>query len=376
MTTGDEPRLGGQTDDNSPMISGRGTKIIADARGAYITGNLQGLADHMTDEQRLVFQQTLVRMALDAHRADLIYAGQNGEPEILEFVREMDAWLEHPTEENVQRLNERKASNGDLFDQGTVPRTYALHPFSYRLNTFWDLKGSYRDVLRLSFKISALFPTGDQRGNKPHEAVLYDELEHWYLDVAWALLRGRPIPHLDIDPQTIDSLLTDAEHWYRRKHLELLVHQMNSAQDMEFKRAVLQQALHLIDTIPGDSYSSDDLKRIDSARRWFAQPELVAREFPAADRAADGERKIIGTSPTLSATHSLLRAFVIEPNHDFELKLPYVERVSELARHLFSMRDGVSYYATDDIRDRVRHWQIEAAWAILHDQPIPSLEEL
>src|SRR5687768_9152199 len=64
VTTGDEPMLPQPADDNAPMISGRGTKIIADARGAYLAGNLRALISHLNEMQQLRFRQAFVRQAI------------------------------------------------------------------------------------------------------------------------------------------------------------------------------------------------------------------------------------------------------------------------------------------------------------------------
>src|SRR5688500_8594422 len=64
MASSDEPQIGGQATDNSPMISSVVTKVIADARGAYLAGNLGALWDRMNEDQRRVFQRGLVRQAL------------------------------------------------------------------------------------------------------------------------------------------------------------------------------------------------------------------------------------------------------------------------------------------------------------------------
>src|SRR5687767_1631580 len=66
MTTDDlSPMLSQPTDaDNALMISGRGTKIIADARGAYLAGNLRGLVGHMEEDQQAKLRAAILRQGL------------------------------------------------------------------------------------------------------------------------------------------------------------------------------------------------------------------------------------------------------------------------------------------------------------------------
>jgi len=64
VTTGDEPMLPQPADDNSPMISGRGTKIIADMRGAYLAGNLAALIQRMNETQQLSFKTAMLKQPI------------------------------------------------------------------------------------------------------------------------------------------------------------------------------------------------------------------------------------------------------------------------------------------------------------------------
>jgi hypothetical protein len=64
MTTGDEPMLPQPGDDNAPMISGRGTKVIADARGAYLARNTDSLIALMSDDQRQRFHNAVIQQVM------------------------------------------------------------------------------------------------------------------------------------------------------------------------------------------------------------------------------------------------------------------------------------------------------------------------
>jgi hypothetical protein len=94
MTTGDEPMLPRPTDDNAPMISGRGTKVIADARGAYLAGNLRALVEQMDVPQLMA-----MRLALIGHAEWLtgITDGQwNGVRFATNYLGEVDI-VQHPS---------------------------------------------------------------------------------------------------------------------------------------------------------------------------------------------------------------------------------------------------------------------------------------
>src|SRR5689334_8070813 len=55
--SGNEPQLERDDSDHAPMISGRGTKIIVSARGAYEAGNLRALIEMMEPDQKLLWKR-------------------------------------------------------------------------------------------------------------------------------------------------------------------------------------------------------------------------------------------------------------------------------------------------------------------------------
>src|SRR5438045_5218435 len=85
------PMLSQSDQDNAPMISGRGTKIIADARGAYLAGNLHGIVQHFNEDQAHTFRRALMRQGIALAESLLRY--ENGMPELpaLEQLRQWAA---------------------------------------------------------------------------------------------------------------------------------------------------------------------------------------------------------------------------------------------------------------------------------------------
>ena len=57
------PMLSQGAHDNAPMISGRGTKIIADARGAYLAGNAAALIERLDERQQQAFRLAVIAFA-------------------------------------------------------------------------------------------------------------------------------------------------------------------------------------------------------------------------------------------------------------------------------------------------------------------------
>src|SRR5262245_5105766 len=100
MTTGDEPALPQPADDNAPMISGRGTKIIADARGAYLAGNLRVLTELMTSEQSKRYREVVLDQAIAIMRACLSTLGLT-DPAAHPALQALDALMADPDTTSV-----------------------------------------------------------------------------------------------------------------------------------------------------------------------------------------------------------------------------------------------------------------------------------
>jgi hypothetical protein len=113
MTTGDESMLPRDHDDAqgdaSPMISSVQTRAIADARGAYVVGNLKGLITAMSKVQQLRFKEALIQQASFCLHPYILEGSP--ESECLELIRHSVADsnfstnYEHKQEVSRQRVN-------------------------------------------------------------------------------------------------------------------------------------------------------------------------------------------------------------------------------------------------------------------------------
>src|SRR5207247_1391707 len=87
--------------DLSPMISGRGTQIIVDARGAYLAGNLRALIRLLDAPRQLRFRRALLRQALSY--ADRFFTFQPDSPE-MRFLLRLRHWCDDPLPENTAEI--------------------------------------------------------------------------------------------------------------------------------------------------------------------------------------------------------------------------------------------------------------------------------
>ena len=111
--TDNAPELSGQREPllitgREPVISGMGSKVLADRRGAYLAGNLDALIDMMSEAQQLAFKRWNVKIAVRKARSVLHlfedeYPDDN-RPRLA--IEAAERWLAEPTEENAQLADE------------------------------------------------------------------------------------------------------------------------------------------------------------------------------------------------------------------------------------------------------------------------------
>jgi hypothetical protein len=208
MTTGNEPSLPQPSDDNAPMISGRGTKIIADARGAYLAGNLRALTELMTPDQEQGFREAVLDAAAAVLRTALTAYNLN-DPSLHPALEALIDLIDHPhPDKTVRVLNcftepEREA---DLLAAGdTFPVSYeALRPIGGLVMLYVSLvRGTPAVAMNLwsvvtmaarGLRGSTLAMNHWWAGERLIPQQLMATIERWLVELAWALLIGKPIP--------------------------------------------------------------------------------------------------------------------------------------------------------------------------------------
>jgi hypothetical protein len=174
--------------DNAPMISGRGTKIIADARGAYLAGNMYALFDLMNEEQRCQFNRGCLKHLIDlAYREivahgitdreqrvfDAFYAGfqDSADNDIRELLR---------TEGYVLSIQRRGGEGEPIRDRiiRVIGRCLIISGSTPIYSAFGQILSEIRwNVGNVS----------SQTAREYQKALL-----QWELDSAWGVLHGRP----------------------------------------------------------------------------------------------------------------------------------------------------------------------------------------
>src|SRR5688572_29087597 len=238
----DSPALGGRSDDNAPMISSVLTRVIVSARGAYTVGNLDALVGHMSAEQRLAYKRAIIRQILGVFKAEIAERASTS-PALHDLLSDMDRWLDEPTDDHAAALSQRINTL-----EANIPLDFGLQKLAYAVSYQPpDFPRYVRGIIAESGSIPAL-----------HTEVLTALVADWQLEAAWAVLRGTAIPpEPKIDSVTLENLLGDAHWCYEKRLLNLLARQFSLAQWMQFHRAILHQALWLVENgIPADQLSA------------------------------------------------------------------------------------------------------------------------
>jgi hypothetical protein len=185
----DSPALGGQSTDDSPMISSVQTRVIADARGAYLAGNLDALIKHLSPAQQVTFKQEVVRQCVHLleQRLPGDETNDQGQYAGVRFGRQ---WLANPDSVDIQAAMTMAVA--EAIDGGVRYHDYHeifLQPIYIIGST--DLLYAAREAVRTA-SVTAFWQPNGKDVYQSAEAAL-----HWQVEAAWAILRHQPVPPLE-----------------------------------------------------------------------------------------------------------------------------------------------------------------------------------
>jgi len=364
MTTGDEPQLGGQTFDNAPMISGRGTRIIVSARGAYVAGNIDALIDLMNEEQRKRFRRAVIEQAL-------AYGNMIATHEVMRSVlRETRQWLidSDPARIfNLELLLQQYDEQGDHTDDEFLTSRVAERIFQCAIQT--DLAQAVRCSMEAAryHEDVLLIRTGEwsPRGIYPSVGRAMWLARRWQIEAAWSLLQGRGIPPLD--GSTSDDIWTA----YRTGDLPALVSQMTLEQQHRFQETLIGTALQFARRVMPSSRDRGERHCFELAERYrCASLVQTLSALKKCERAIRKYRSLI--SPKQRADQ-----FSIHPAvHCLQAVIaPDLDRMAESTHYAVigacdKLRGGLDWLNDNPFQ----WWQVETVWAILHGESIPPYE--
>jgi hypothetical protein len=407
MTNDDSPSLGGQPDDDAPMISGKQGKALAKLRGAYQVGNLDALIRHLSPEQQAALHRAVVGQALHYVEARLTHADEQ------QMVTLIYQWLNVPTDDQVDALLDHVFGAGLLITtaefaqyaaEGRVQRVHFSQSNMQRSDFIRDLMIVVvpSNVQLAAWTAASLAPRAVPMDLDNFDADAFTRDVHaaseaakrWQIEAAWAIIHNRPVPPL------AGFASDDMEGEYRAGRLDALIGRMTEDQRARFRRALMEQLVQGIPPIP--AMVSDGLRDqwralIDAARRWLdaPTPELASEISTTAERVAS-----MGTQSRMDMLRSLLdltgmaRRMMEQSAAKGARQIASVLNadLNSAAQAIVHGQNDFSLWEEspmDDVQseeewealenapvppqvDR-RRWQVEAAWAILQDRPLPPL---
>jgi hypothetical protein len=183
MTPDNSPSLGGQSNDLSPMISSVQTRVIADARGAYLAGNLHALIHLMTSDQQQQFQQSMLKHTLSTIR--LVFESRPRYHRELEWVSGLAYLVENPNTLDFEAI--RDEINMEVQGRGS-------HSLTTLLNFIAALRPDPVQAIVQRCRIALIYL------GVCHIDQAKDRVDKWQVEAAWAILRNAPIPPLELTP--------------------------------------------------------------------------------------------------------------------------------------------------------------------------------
>jgi hypothetical protein len=191
MTTGDEPMLP-QPSDDSPMISSVLTRVIADARGAYLAGNLKVLWDHMMPEQQLRFRQELMRQVL--YYADQLIDARTEHQLVWACIEAARAWLGDPSDPHYRAVEIAYDAVQVFYRRHRMPpvERWALSVASVVMG---QPRHWIKNIYEVSTSVELLYADGDYL--RADFDLALSAARRWQVETAWSILTKRPIPAFD-----------------------------------------------------------------------------------------------------------------------------------------------------------------------------------
>jgi hypothetical protein len=407
MSTGDEPGLG-REHDNAPMISGRGTNILVSARGAYVVGNLHALINHLDEVKQHRFKLMTVQ-----HARDFIgsYRDQSDDRSSGALLREILSrflnWLHSPTDENLQHLREvEQGANLPPLLLSSDLRRHGLAQVSG--TSIWSL---ITIIQRWMIQCHCLV-AGDNSSQYRH--LVERLVRGWHVEAAWSLLAEAQSPApLLINTDLLQARLADPEQMRRDQNIDALIYLMSGAQLFKMRQVIRIQALWYARKACGRlGWLRREHRLVKIVERWLDSPisptgaeyrsmqDKLESNFSRAHpwlieigaMLAQGKAAVYFVLTNLVETfaHVGITPHPLYPSSTMDRlsHLPLIGSANsarETARFaILSFRpDTATSIGREDesegeylANEAVQKWQVEAAWAILHDQPIPPLESV
>lgn len=372
MSQDNSPQPDGQDQDNAPMIKGRGTKVIVSARRAYKARSLRRLESAMSPDLCLTCKRAMISHVLAAVRDRI-------EPlnDVSECLRTLDRWLAEPTAEHLERLREASRQ--------AQPASREARSFRYLCEVMASASthasAGFESVLRNY--VPRTYPYGV-------EMATY--LNDWCIEAAWALINGKPLPPLAADQQGLDRLFADAPLWYRKKNLRMLLRLLSESQHQRFRQAILEQAFWHIDHLPAAYWPDSVHSKIALARGWLADPDRLDQD--ALDTLLGHRNEVADVELLFQSTAKIFTDLVKAVGDIYHANQPdstpddLALRSTQGATAMRTASHAAAYHswrranpAVPDSawsplsKSTVRHvdlWQLEAAWAILHESAYPA----
>ena len=203
MINDNSPMLSQPALDNAPMISGRGTRIIANARGAYLARNLDGIVQHMQPEQHQRFRHEVLHQGL--RYARIVFQNVEQFAYGMRFADAVERWLIDPSAEHAAAVDDLQQREPDppidpetgspqygIFDVALFYLTWTIHPDTETADAASYAASIARMAGITEYRGEVISSEIFEAAGRSAEA----DAREWQVESAWAILHGRQPPSL------------------------------------------------------------------------------------------------------------------------------------------------------------------------------------
>jgi hypothetical protein len=165
---------------------------------------------------------------------------------------------------------------------------------------------------------------------------------------------------------------------YEAGNIPVLIMHMNLEQQAALQRAIVQQVVWHVERLLRMNLTEHQ-PELDLLNHWLADPQAASAIVRQIGIGPNGD-PIFTQNEVARATIFLLRRIYVSLGNTTTNAVSVIIHARLIALGLgdtlYAPRSPNGRLILPDIVSNARRWQIEAAWAILNDQPIPPLEDV
>lgn len=199
--TDDSPMLLQPDDASAPMIGGRGAKVLVEARGAYLSGNLRALMDHLDPSHRERLHVRMVEQAI-WHARQAVPA-EAWHPSIQPIIDASNHALEIASKWLVDGNPQASYDMIEVLSAAEIVSTtncVTSYGMMFAFLSCTLLTSSIDDMIfwiERSIGCALYYRHKSRHLSEDEYQIAKQAASHWQVETAWAIMHQRHLPALE-----------------------------------------------------------------------------------------------------------------------------------------------------------------------------------